>query len=131
MNSTIYGRVVTELCKLIGSTNPQAVLEGGRLRIGDRFVSLIYDEIYNREAVAAYVDLGGLPHDEAYACKTLLKLNFEMNAVEGGALAVHPQTEHVFYSYRYKLTEDSSGQQLLDTLIRAIGDAALEVTAYA
>jgi hypothetical protein len=131
MNAIQYARVVNELCPLIGAADVQAVIKGGRMRIGEQHVSLIYDEMFNKDAVAVYVDLGVLPEDEAHACKTLLKLNFEMNAVEGGALAIHPQTERVFYSFRYRLTEASTGQHLLDTLIRAVGDAALEASGFA
>jgi hypothetical protein len=131
MNSTQHAKVVTELCELIGSTDPQAAIKGGRLRIGERFVTLIYDEMYNKEAVAVYLDLGELPQGQAYACKTLLKVNFELTAVEGGALAVHPQTEHVFYSFRYRLSGESSGQHLLDTLLRTVGDATLDISEYA
>ncbi|OAJ61443.1 hypothetical protein A6V36_23990 [Paraburkholderia ginsengiterrae] len=129
MNTSEYRRVVEELCKVVGFNSPKTLFDGGRLRIDDYLVALIYDETFDPDLLQVYIDLGPIPADRAAACKTFLKINFNLSASQRGSLSVHPQTEHLFYSFRYRLDKNASGQALLDSLIRFVGDVGLEAMA--
>lgn len=129
MNTSEYKRVVQELCKVVGFDSPKTLLDGGRLRIDDFLVALIYDESFDPDLLQVYIDMGPLPDNRADVYKTFLMINFKLNASQRGSLGVHPQTGHLFYSFRYRLDQQASGQALLDSLIRFVGDVGLETLA--
>ncbi|MFL9864629.1 hypothetical protein PQR67_10665 [Paraburkholderia fungorum] len=129
MNISEYKRVVQELCKVVGFGSPKTLLDGGRLKIDDYLVSLIYDESVDPNLLQVYIDMGPLPDNQAASYKTFLMINFKLSASQRGSLSVHPQTGHLFYSFRYRLDQQASGQALLDSLIRFVGDVGLEALA--
>lgn len=129
MNTQHYKRVLKQLCELIGFTNTGALTNGAKLRIDDYIVCFFYNEEEAPNELAAYVDMGPPGKDHLQALEVLMQLNFSLGAGARGVLSLHPQTKHIFYSFRYKLNESASGQELLDTLIRCVGDVGLEAQA--
>jgi len=126
-HAEIFQRSVAELCELVGYANPGLLLDGGKFRIDDYTVSLIHDESYSPSELFVYIDMGpAKAEDKEGGYKVLLKINFELLAGSRGAISIHPQTDHVFYAFRYKLDASSSGRNLLDTLIRFVGDVGIE-----
>ena len=126
ITSTEFQRVVKELCGLVGFTDHEMLVNGGKLRINEYLVSFIYDEGFNPNQLFVYVDMGIPASDREDAYKVLLKINFELAAGIRGVLSIHPQTNHLFYSFCYALNSTSTGRHLLDSLIRFVGDVGLE-----
>ena len=123
-----FQRVIEELSALLGFPDPGLIIQGGKLRIGEHLASFVHDEAASPNGAFVYLDLGPAQGDQQEATwKTLLKLNFELLAGTRGVVCMHPDTEHMFYSMHYPLNELASGQHLLDTLIRAIGDLGIEL----
>jgi len=129
MNTQHYQRVLSQLCKLVGFTNTEALANGAKLRIDDYVVCFFYDEAEAPDEVAVYVDMGPPGKDHHQAMEVLMQLNFSLGAGARGVLSIHPQTRRIFYSFRYKLNESATGQALLDTLIRCVGDVSLDALA--
>jgi len=114
-----HKRVITQLCEIVGFKEPDDLLKGGRLRINEKFVvSFIYDEPLSPEHLLVYVDMGPLDGDRAKGLTLFMKINFELGAGARGTMALHPETEHIFYSFRFLLNETASGQDLLDSVLR-------------
>lgn len=115
-----HKRVITELCKVLGFKSVDLLLNGGKLRVNDNFlISFIYDEAFAPGNLLAYVDMGPPPeNDQATHFGLFLKINFELGAGTRGTLSLHPQTGHMFYSFRYELNESASGQNLLESVLR-------------
>ncbi|RFP09332.1 hypothetical protein D0T25_24305 [Duganella sp. BJB488] len=127
-----YARVIRELSKVVGFEAADEILLGARLRIDDYLIAFIYDDEFNPNELAVYVDMGKPGGgDLALAYGVMLKINFELDAGSRGVISMHPDTGHLFYSFRYPLNAQASGQSLLDTLIRFIGDFALDAEAVA
>jgi hypothetical protein len=126
MNTSHFERVMQELGRLIGVADTEAFGRGGKLRIDGHLVTFVHDDTGGADGLCVYVDLGPAPCDQAHALKVLMQLNFGLGVGERGLLSLHPQTQHVFYSFRYPLNESAKGQALLDTLIRCVCDVALD-----
>jgi hypothetical protein len=127
-HSEVFERVIKELCELVGFRDPGMLTRGGKLRINEYTVSFIRDAAYMPDNIFVYIDMGpckdGTDKENAY--KTFLKINFELLAGARGSISVHPQTEHIFYSFRFQLEENATGKNLLESLIRFIGDMGAE-----
>ena len=126
MNSSHFQRVIEELCQHIGFSDPDMLMKGGKLRIDDYLVSFVFDEPYKPNTIYVYIDLGMPAEEREDAYKTLLKVNFQLMAGERGILSVHPKTNHLFYAFCYPLTEDATGTDLLESLVRFIGGVGIE-----
>lgn len=124
-----YQRVLTQLCELVGFADTSALAEGAKLRIDDYVVCFFHDETETPSHVAVYVDLGAPRQDRLQALEVLMQLNFSLGAGSRGVLSIHPQTQRVFYSFNYRLDDAATGQALLDTLIRCVGDVGLDALA--
>lgn len=124
----VFERVLKELCELVGFKDYQLLVRGGKLRIDAYTVSFIRDEHYMPDTIFVYIDMGPCKNkdDLAGAYKVFLKINFELLAGARGAISIHPQTENIFYSFRYQLDEQANGRRLLDGLIRFVGDIGIE-----
>jgi hypothetical protein len=121
--ATAFRRVVTELCAHVNIGDPERVIKGGKIGIEGCTFCLLLDESREHDGIFVYVDLG-LSHekDKAHAYKMLLKINFGLLAGAKGVMSVHPDNDHVFYSFRYPLDESASGERLLATLLRSLDD---------
>lgn len=124
MTTSIFQRVIEELCTQVGFKQPDLLLKGGKLRIDDYLISFIYDVARTDNHVFVYVDLGELAPGREDICRTLLRSNFELLAGSRGVISLHPKNDHIFYSFRYALNDASSGADLLNTLIQFVGHAA-------
>jgi hypothetical protein len=120
-----FKRVIEELCELIGFDQPDLLVRGGKLRIDQCLVSFFCDKALSPDDMFVYIDMGPAATETADAYKSLLKINFELGAGARGVLCVHPENSHLFYSFAYTLNENATGQYLLDSLVRFIGDFAL------
>jgi len=114
-------RILEELCIALDLTDIPAKLEmllaGGAMRLEDYAVWFVCDDRLSRNEMFVYVDLGA-PLEPQSAHKRLLKLNFELAAGLRGVMSLHPDNDHVLYTFRYPLTAASSGKDLLATLVR-------------
>ncbi|WP_207004439.1 hypothetical protein [Trinickia mobilis] len=126
MHSSNHRRVIEDLCGLIGFKDHDILLKGGKLRIDDYLVSFIYNPHYDPANLLVYVDMGAPSGDREHAYETVLKINFELGIGNRGIISLHPKTQRLFYSFGYALDDTASGRALLDTLIRFVGDVALE-----
>jgi hypothetical protein len=126
MTTSHFERVMQELGQIIGIADTGALCRGGRLRLDGHLVTFVHDDTHAAAGLCVYLDLGPAPCDQAHALKVLMQLNFGLGVGERGLLSLHPQTQHVFYSFRYPLSESAKGQALLDTLIRCVYDVALD-----
>lgn len=127
-----YARVIRELSGLVGFELADEILLGARLRIDEYLISFIYDEEFNPNELAVYVDMGKPgAGDQAHAFRVLLKINFELDAAARGMISMHPDTEHLFYSFRYPLNAEATGPALLDTLVRFVGQFTADAEAVA
>ncbi|MFM0170874.1 CesT family type III secretion system chaperone [Paraburkholderia sediminicola] len=129
MNISQFQRVVEELCQVVGFESPEALIEGGFLQVDDNFVSMFYNDALDPDVMQVFIDLGPMPDAHADAYKTFMKLNFELSAGQRGALSLHPNNGNLFYSFRYRLDEEASGQRLLDALIRFVADLGVQALA--
>jgi len=126
MKSLIFKRVIEELSQLIGFKEPESLVKGDKLRIGECRVTFIHDPKANPNDMFVYVDMGPLDVERKDAYLTLLKINFELDSGTRGVFSMHPETNHLFYSFRCELNEHATGRHLLGSLVRFIGGAAFE-----
>src|SRR4051812_8701237 len=118
-----FRRVVTELCALVNISEPELVIQGGKIGIEGCTFCLMLDESREHDGIFVYVDLGpSRERDKAHAYKMLLKINFGLLAGAKGVMSVHPDNDRVFYAFRYALDELASGERLLATLLRSLDD---------
>jgi len=122
-----FRRVICELCALTGIDDVDFVLQGGKVGVDGCTVNLLLDETGEHGGVFVYADLGPPPaaSARAHTYKMLLKINFDLLAGAKGVLCLHPATERVFYSFRYPLDAQASGERLLATLIRSLGEMGI------
>jgi hypothetical protein len=127
-HADVFERVMKELSDIVGFRNHSLLVNGGKLRIDDYTVSFIRDADYMPDNIFVYIDMGPCMNhsDKEGAYKALLKINFELLAGARGAISVHPETENIFYSFRYLLEDKAGGRNLLDNLIRFVGDMGIE-----
>ena len=119
-------RTLTELCELVGFKNPALLINGGKLAVDDYTVSFIHDDAYVSDKVLVYIDMGPVTNERKEdAYQVLLKMNFDLLAGTRGSVSLHPQTGHIFYSFPFTLSEEATGRNLLDSLIRFIGDIGI------
>lgn len=126
MNSSHFYRVIEGLCNAIGFSEPSILVQGAKLRIDENLVSFIYDEPYNPNTAYVYVDMGAPKENLDDVYKKLLKINFGLSAGERGVMSLHPETNHLFYSFCFPLSEEATGRGLLDALTRFIGGVGIE-----
>jgi len=111
-------RLLKEFCDLIGHDDPSVFMEGGRLQLGDNFVSLIPDDVQEPRNLFVYLDIGkSTVKDKESTYAALLKINFDLLAGSRGALSLHPETNHLFYGFTYPLDEMANGEFLLESLL--------------
>lgn len=123
-----FGKVVEQLCELVGFEHPDLIIRGERLQVADRLISFINDAAYYPDLVFVYVDMGPIADENKLpAYDTMLKLNFALLAGIRGVMCIHPETAHLFYSLRYKLNASSTGKHLLDFLTSAIEEITAEM----
>jgi hypothetical protein len=117
-----YTRVVTELCGVIGFKGIDTLLAGGKVRINDNFLtSFVHNESFAPGNLLVYIDMGPPPEgDRAVNLTLLMKINFQLGAGTRGSISLHPESEHLFYSFAYPLKESASGTDLLNTLLRFV-----------
>jgi hypothetical protein len=125
MSTASFRKIMNQLCSILGFEQTDALANGAKLRIDAHLVTFVHDDIDAHDGISVYVDLGSIEGDESHALGVLMQLNFGLGVGDRGVLSLHPQTRHMFYSFRYALTPASSGQALLDTLIRCVGDVSL------
>jgi hypothetical protein len=124
--ASAYRRVVTELCARLNVDDPESVMKGGKIGIEGCTFCLLLDETREHDGIFVYVDLGpSHEKDKAHAYKMLLKINFGLLAGAKGVMSVHPDNEHVFYSFRYPLDQWASGERLLATLLESLTELGL------
>lgn len=120
-------RILEEFCIALDLPNvPEKLamlLQGGAMRLEDYAVWFVYDDRLSRDEMFVYVDLGA-PLEPQTAYKRLLKLNFELAAGLRGVMSLHPDNDHVLYTFRYPLSAASNGKDLLATLVRFAETAA-------
>lgn len=122
-----FQRVIEELCHAFGLQDPSPILGGGKLQVDDFFITFVHDESYRPDRMYVYLDLGKTEEkDVAKVYQALLKLNFEMDGGERGSMCLHPENEHLFYSFFYILDESASGLHLLNTIMRFAARSALD-----
>lgn len=122
-----FERVIKEMCQAFGLQDPSPILGGGKLQVDDFFITFIHDEQYRRDRLYVYFDLGKTEErDVAKVYKALLKMNFEMEGGECGSMSLHPENEHVFYSFFYVLDENATGVKLLSTIMNFVSRGALD-----
>lgn len=125
----IYKRCTKELCNLIGFQDHEALIQGGKIKLGDSVISLIHDDEYSPMELFVYVDMGPFSADDkARAYEALLTINFQLLAGSRGAMSLHPESRHVFYAFRYPLNDKATGADLFETLVKltnAAGEKAL------
>ena len=115
-------RILEELCGILGvSENVESLIGGGAMRLENYAVWFVYDERLSPEEMFVYVDLGA-PVEPESAYKRLLKLNFQLAAGVRGVMSLHPENDHVLYTFRYPLKARSSGKELLEWLVRFAND---------
>lgn len=126
MSVSNYERVITELCGLIGFVDKRHLLGGGKLRMNDHTISFFHDTTGDTEGILVYIDMGSPSDDTAKIYADMLEINFMLGIGQRGCMSLHPDTHHVFYIFRFTLTDEALAQTLLDTLIRFIGDVGIE-----
>lgn len=129
MNAQLSERVLNELCALVGFEHAGALSKGAKLQIDNNVVTFVYDENLSPQKLAVYVDMGKAQSTQTRALEVLMKLNFSLGVGARGVLSLHPVTDHVFYAFHYPLDTKASGQAMLDTLIRCVGDIGIDVQA--
>jgi|GEM_PF-5530291 len=126
-NVSHFKRVIEELCEAFGLKDAGPILRGGKLQVDDFFLTFIHDENYRADRMYVYLDMGETgDRDPAKVYKALLKLNFEMEGGERGSMCIHPENEHLFYSFFYVLDEKASGAHLLNTLMKFVAQAGVD-----
>lgn len=125
MSQQHYVRVVNELREVLGYGPANVLAQGNGLKIDNYTVTFLHDEHFDAGAMAIYVDLGQASSDPV-SLKTILRVNFELTASNGGALSIHPETDRVFFSFRYELNPAATGEALLERLAGLITEVALE-----
>lgn len=129
MSASHFTRVMEGVCHLVGLADPEVLIKGGKLRIGEYLISFVFDESFDPEKMFIYVDMGRPESDSEDTYKRLMKTNFELLAGLRGVLSVHPESDHIFYAIFQELDEETTGQYVLDMLSGFIENLGLEAAA--
>jgi hypothetical protein len=122
-----YKIIVSDFCKIL-KTEDFSKKNSFQISLNNYVISIFCDEVTEGEYLSAYIDLGGMKSSSAGSLKNLLKLNFQMAFQATGLFCLHPTTGNIFYVFRYVFSSKSSGQGLLDNLIRCTTDTLIEVS---
>ncbi len=116
-----YKKVLAELSQLIGFKDIDALSAGGKLRVNDSFTaSFILDEKLSPDRLLVYIDLGPLRENRDRLLAQFMKINFELAAGARGTLSMHPESEHLFFSFGVVLNDLASGEALLEHILRFV-----------
>lgn len=123
---THHRRIVEEFSVALGLPDKaETLLAGGAMHFDNYAVWFALDEPFDPDHLFVYVDLD-VPVDPFNTYKRLLKLNFQLGAGLRGVMSLHPDNDHVLYTFRYPLVVASTGQKLLETLLRFAGDISIK-----
>jgi hypothetical protein len=118
MSRDRYIDAIRALCKLLGLQDPNSIVEGAPLAVGDVMFSLLYGAQANPNAIIGYCDFGEIPPGkEAQVYQSLLSNNFVMYDGKGPCFAISPGTGRVILAMHYDLGK-LAPESLLDSLTK-------------
>jgi hypothetical protein len=122
-----YRRLIEEVAALIGHPEQaEPLFHGGQLQIGERHAWFVYNEDLDVGHVYVYVDIG-VPAKVPEAYRQLLRFNLQLlGSGVFGTTGLHPDNDHVIYAYRYPLAASSSGQGLMESLLKVVNGISVD-----
>lgn len=104
MNQARFAQLIEGFCKECGLDEPERILHGGPVAVGDVVFSLIYSEQVNPELLFVYCDFGEPPKgQEAEAYRTLLEANMFLYTGTGPAFTVSSETGRVVLAEHHRI----------------------------
>jgi hypothetical protein len=103
---TEFQKLMTELCALKNMGEPDLFIHGAPFSVNGVEVSLIYNELIDKETMFMYTAFGAAPMDnEAQIYKTLLKQNHIGFCGKGPGFCISPTTGKVGYVLNLRVAE--------------------------
>jgi hypothetical protein len=104
MNQARYAQLIEGFCKECGLEEPERILHGGPVAVGDVVFSLIYSEQVNADMIFIYCDFGEVPRDrEADAYRVLLEANMFLYTGSGPSFTVSSETGRVVLAEHHRI----------------------------
>ena len=116
MNQARFTQLIEGFCKECGLEEPERILHGGPVAVGDVVFSLIYSEQVTPELLFVYCDFGEVSRDrEAEIYRTLLEANMFLYTGSGPTFTVSSETGRVVLAESHKIDglEPKALRQLL------------------
>jgi hypothetical protein len=105
MNHSQFVSLIEGFCKECGLDQPERILHGGPIAVGDVVFSLIYSEQVNPELIFVYCDFGSVPPgQEMEAYRALLEANMFLYTGSGPAFTLSSETGRVVLAEHYKMS---------------------------
>jgi hypothetical protein len=96
-----FQALLQDLATHVGIADAEGLLASSQLVIDGVTVSLLFEDEIARDNVVCYADLGAAPLDRANdVYRHLLEANLLWAGTGGATLGLHPDTAHVFLSYK-------------------------------
>jgi hypothetical protein len=130
MNQAQFTQLIEGFCKECGLDEPERILHGGPVAVGEVVFSLIYSEQVNPELMFVYCDFGEAPHDkEAEVYRILLEANMFLYTGSGPAFTISSETGRVVLAEHHRL-DQLEPKGLREILIKMAGHATAWRTDY-
>lgn len=124
-----YRRLLEEVAIVLGAPEQKdQLLQTRQVQVGDYLAWFIHDEILDPGHLFVYVDIGvPAPEKAADAYRRLLRFNMELlGSSVFATTGLRPDNDHVIYAYRYTLGPTSTGQGLMDSLLKVVRGLSLD-----
>lgn len=106
MKQAQFAALIEGLCKTWGLEEPERIVRGGPVALGDVVFSLIWDERRDPDLVFIYCDFGTVSRSrEAEVYRSLLEANMALYNGSGRAYTVSPETGHVVAAEQRRLAQ--------------------------
>lgn len=96
MTHSKFAKLIEGFCAASGLDEPEKIVQGGPVEVGDVLFSLVHNETANPDLVYIYCDFGLVPQGrEAEIYRTLLETNTFLYSGSGPTFAISPDTRRV------------------------------------
>lgn len=112
MTSEQYKMLLQDLARVAGLANPSALMEHGRLKVGDLDCVLEHSPSYDEKLLQVRMRLGTMPADTTDLSRAILEANYVSGYGGECVFSLYPKTDDVVITMKVRLQESLTAQEL-------------------